>query len=583
MNENNIYPFYENPEDIAANAPAEQKGGKQAEAELYKLLKEQLPDNWFVLYDIPFTGGVHENQIDFLVIVPGKGIINLECKGGGYEVQSGGRRFWHPSNKLPYNGDLIEKARKVAENFHHTFNGQRFTDDVTINLGAYEKAVIFPLHNFSHDGEQQTDQKNCYFDFCNEPVYTAKDVHGEDNPLKSIIEQCLNKSSNFWQYYKSGSAEKLFEHFRLCGKANDELCELNLQNANRKIEDYTIAAGNQVIEYMIWGSQEPYVHLSGTAGTGKTWVAKSTARRFAEEHPQSHVLYVCYNKTLAADVSLQLMDLKNIDVGHFHRLGRICYDNNRLIAAPQKIFDEQQTDENFLAHMDAGNEPKYKYDLILVDEAQDFNQTKFDFIVGLTSGRKKVVFFSDTNQNIRHQDGTMTYPRFRGRDILPIAPLVFNLRNTANIHSFSQKLIENDITKSGNCEGPQVEINTNADINKITTELIDVCNKYDLSRIAVLADRADFCKRLTDAMTSGNKKIKFVSCSESTSFEIIQKNLKSWRRSPNTDTIWVSTIHAFKGLEADVVLLVLSNGNTPTALKYVGITRAKYLLKIFEI
>ena len=40
----NICPLYENPDDIYNNAPENEKGGKQAEAHLYRLLKEQLPD-----------------------------------------------------------------------------------------------------------------------------------------------------------------------------------------------------------------------------------------------------------------------------------------------------------------------------------------------------------------------------------------------------------------------------------------------------------------------------------------------------------------------------------------------------------
>ena len=72
----NIYPLYENPDDIYNKAPDDEKGGKKAEAHLYKLLKEQLPDDWYVFYDRSFTGEVQENQIDFLVIVPGRGISN---------------------------------------------------------------------------------------------------------------------------------------------------------------------------------------------------------------------------------------------------------------------------------------------------------------------------------------------------------------------------------------------------------------------------------------------------------------------------------------------------------------------------
>lgn len=561
-----IYPFYTDPDDIVKLAPEDQQGGKPAEAELYRLLKEQLPDDWFVLYDIAFTGKPNENQIDFLVIVPHKGIVNLECKGGGYTVENSGRRFKHPSNKLPQNGDLIEKARKVAENFLKTFN-----DSLDINLGAFQKAVIFPLHNFSNDGQQKNEQTD-YFNFSNEPVFTSKDVHTKQNPLKSIIEKLLDQSKQFHKYYKEGSAKTLFEHFQQCGKAKDELHNLNLQRSNQQIDYNTSLVGSSFSRF-IFGIQSPYVHFSGTAGTGKTWIATDVARKFAQGHPQSHILYVCYNKTLAADVSLKLKDLENVDVGHFHRLARICYDQKNLIVVNQKKFDEQQTDKAFLDYMDAGNEPKYKYDLILVDEAQDFVQIKFDFIAGLASSKnRKIVFFSDINQNIHSQNNN--YPCFSGKTFAPTITLESNLRNTVDICEYSKKLIEDDITQARNEKGPQVEIIENANIDQIKDDLIELRTKYSDSKIAILSDRADFSKKLK------NKQIEFVSCADSASFEIIQDNLTMWR-DPKKNTIWASTIHAFKGLEADIVLLILHPNNCESALHYVGATRAKYCLKIF--
>ena len=115
-----ICPFYENPDDIYNNAPENEKGGKQAEAHLYRLLKEQLPDDWYVFYDRSFTGETQENQIDFLVIVPGRGIVNLECKGSGYSVADGGRKFTHPVI-IPNGRDLIHKADLAIRNFHKNF------------------------------------------------------------------------------------------------------------------------------------------------------------------------------------------------------------------------------------------------------------------------------------------------------------------------------------------------------------------------------------------------------------------------------------------------------------------------------
>src|SRR5574344_1890576 len=81
-----IRPNYDDPRDIIPQIGPPK--GKDAEAELYALLREQLPDNWFVIYNPDFIDGVQENQIDFLVLVPEMGIVNLECKGHGFEPVS---------------------------------------------------------------------------------------------------------------------------------------------------------------------------------------------------------------------------------------------------------------------------------------------------------------------------------------------------------------------------------------------------------------------------------------------------------------------------------------------------------------
>lgn len=561
-----IYPFYENPADIDNNAPENEKGGKKAEAHLYRLLKEQLPDDWYVFYDRSFTGEKQENQIDFLVIVPGRGIVNLECKGSGYSVSDGGRKFTHKVI-IPDGRDLIHKADLAIRNFH-----KNFEDKLHIQLGAYQKAIIFPLCDFTKKGTQETpDIVHEYFNFCNEPVYTAKDVHGNSKPLRTIINKLLDK---FSVTCKQEDAKTLFEYLSMTADAsNSYLPELNLQDAIEKIDGDTFSRGETFVDCMIFNNDSrAYLHINGTAGTGKTWIAKIAARTFAEKHKEARVLYVCYNKALAADVSLQLEDLQNVDVGHFHLLARLCFNKNLIVKTDGK-FDEDATDLEFLQYVDEGNTPNYTYDLILVDEAQDFNQTKFDFIISLAKSKdRKIVFFSDINQII-HEKGHK-YPVFNGEIISPHKTLPFNLRNTFNIHTHSQTLLENDDTKSASkVEGPKVDIKNNADWDKVKADLREAFSQHPHSRIAILSDRKDFEQHLNGV----------VKCIAGNSLEIIRKNLQKWRSETNTDTVWASTIQAFKGLEADVVFLLLYNNcENDTALQYVGITRAKYQLKIYS-
>ena len=77
---NNVFPLYENAEK-EVGASIERADGSLAEARLYDMLRQQLPEDWSFLWGLQL--GVHE--YDFLVLVPGWGIVNVECKGYGYE------------------------------------------------------------------------------------------------------------------------------------------------------------------------------------------------------------------------------------------------------------------------------------------------------------------------------------------------------------------------------------------------------------------------------------------------------------------------------------------------------------------
>ena len=66
--------------------------GSYAEALLYNMLREQLPPEWSFIAGVQL--GAHE--YDFLVMVPGRGLVNVECKGHGYSFIGATNKFsWH--------------------------------------------------------------------------------------------------------------------------------------------------------------------------------------------------------------------------------------------------------------------------------------------------------------------------------------------------------------------------------------------------------------------------------------------------------------------------------------------------------
>ena len=146
-----IFPIYKDSQkDIKALMP---NGGNIAEAALYQRLKEQLPANWYVVHNIHFHGD-GDNQIDFLIIANGtskypnaKGIVNLECKGKSYQIDSNGT-FW--LNNTPHNP--YSQSKGAVTNLYNSlkqdvFNGKSFC--------VYANAVVFPTKKITEEDRKK--------------------------------------------------------------------------------------------------------------------------------------------------------------------------------------------------------------------------------------------------------------------------------------------------------------------------------------------------------------------------------------------------------------------------------------------
>ena len=572
----NIYPYFEDPDCImqVAEANGDEPGGKYAESKLYSLLKEQLPKDWYCLYDVGFRGVNGDNQIDFLVIVPGNGIINLECKGEGYTPLENGNKFSHNSF-FQGSRNFVEKARKACENRYKTICRLWNRE----NIGVYTGAVIFPTFDFKDD-------HGTFFNFGMNPIYTEKDIKWDgkgQSPLEKIILLCFDAAKRNITKGKGFAvatlteedAKRIFDEYK--SKGNETFHEIfnnALKNFNNTLEIAFDAASTNPLDFIF--DSGPYVHITGAAGTGKTWLAQMAAERFLKKNTNARILYVCYNTMLAADLAANRFKNTNICVTNFHRLGQVLFNESCIINRTDgsNLMDENKTDENFITVWNglSKSERPEKYDLILVDEAQDFNKTKIDFLCKIAKNtNRKIVFFSDKEQAM-HETENWQLPQL-GADKIPVMELKRNLRNSIQIHEYVEtELIETGVEGISKAQGPVPE-RCSATWSDIYNALTDALGKFNKSSIALISDLSE--------ETIKSKLGQFSFLTKASKFIDTKKDLKSWRNS--NKYIWLSTIKKFKGLEADVVFVILGQKSTSKAEQYVGATRAKYCLKIFEL
>ncbi len=106
--------------------------------------------------------------------------------------------------------------------------------------------------------------------------------------------------------------------------------------------------------------------IYGVAGSGKTVLLIAKARLLSDQQPEAQILFLCYNVTLAAYLRDAVRSCTNVTVRHFDGWAKA---NNcvRRLGESNEEFGER-----FLLTLENGCNDSYRYDAILIDEAQDF-------------------------------------------------------------------------------------------------------------------------------------------------------------------------------------------------------------------
>lgn len=135
------------------------------------------------------------------------------------------------------------------------------------------------------------------------------------------------------------------------------------------------------------------LHVSGTAGSGKTQLA--LAEYAAAIEAGLSPLYVCYNRPLADHIG-HLVPAGG-RVATFHMLA------DAFLRAQGQIPDYAATGvwERIEATM-AGAElpPAWKYDVLIVDEGQDFSPAWRDILLRMLKDEGRAIWLEDPNQNL---------------------------------------------------------------------------------------------------------------------------------------------------------------------------------------
>ena len=534
------------------------------ERKAFYALKDLLSDDYTVIHSLPVYKKSHRNgplkdgEIDFLIIHPDKGMLAIEVKGGGVEIDSEAGE-WYSTDyrgikhriKNPY-----EQGKKHIHTLAHEIGSHADLRRFSFPFGH---AVWLPdLDLTGKDLGVSLQLKNITMD--------SNDLSRVSNAIPQIFRNAIGENP---RKFPTTEGVKIFRRFYAPSRKIQISLSAKIAAEKKEIFEATKS------QYKVLSLLERFkrVSISGAAGCGKTFLALEKARRIVEEDSDKKVLIVCFNKVLAKSLRQMNPNVNQIDIFHFHGLCiEFCRKANFDIPVPDPHADRSSFFSNELPEclIDSLGETDDRYDALIVDEGQDFLDTWWFPLQEVLKEPEEGMFyiFFDDNQKI-YRD-TLRLPL----DDPPIS-LEENCRNTKCIHNESMKYYRGAgkpfaIGPEG--RSPEFVKLRNGEtehelVDRIISDLFKA-EKMSPDDIAILTPRHQ-----TKSIWKNDA--------------ILSKHQITWDIDQRgSGKIFCSTIHSFKGLESSVIIITelasILSGKNKEELMYVAITRANFHLVLID-
>lgn len=540
----------------------------QAEAKVYRALRDKLPQDYVVFFQVGWILRREEEQAkdgetDFLVCHPDHGYLCIEVKGGGvgFDAASG---EWFSVDRHQQKHAInnpIGQALRAKYSIRSKLNEHPRWRDLSLGNALRGHAVFFP-----DVGDANVLSRP---DMPAALIGSAKNMHAPKAWIDAAFAYWGNDTGNFTPLGRKGVEvirEVFARSFVVAPLVSSRLAE---QEARRLVltKDQT-----RVLDFL---RSHRRVAVSGGAGTGKTVLALEKARRLATEGFKT--LLTCYNRQLADHLASLCAGTANLDVMSFHQLchrqvEKANYASGRDLVAEAKVTYPGKD----LYEVQLPNALAYslevlpdRYDAIVCDEGQDFREEFWVPIELLLADydRSPLYVFYDDNQNIYARAGT-----FPIRDE-PFT-LTTNCRNTAPIHAAAYKHYKGVPVAPPENEGDEVQFDEapgrDAEAAKINTRIVDLIARQGVSP-------GDITVLIADALRKADYYATLRRLPLPKPATWLEEGIRG------TNTVLIDTIQRFKGLESPIVILwgldAIDLARNEELL-YVGMSRAKSLLVV---
>lgn len=538
----------------------------QAEARVYRALRDHLPQNYIVFFQVGWILRREEEQArdgetDFLVCHPDYGYLCIEVKGGGvsFDADTG---EWYSIDRHSQKHSIknpISQALKAKYSIRSKLNEQQAWRDLSLGNVLRGHAVFFPDVGDAHLLSRP--------DMPSVLIGSAGSLQDPRTWVDNAFQYWGDQSSGYSPIGRRGVEvvrEIFARSFMVAPLLSSRLADQEVRRLSLTKDQI------RVLDFL---RSHRRVAVSGGAGTGKTILALEKARRLASEGFKT--LLTCYNRQLADHLARQCAGLENIDVMSFHQLCSRQIEKVKRQTDRDLIYEAKVTyPGKNLYDVHFPNALAYsleiledRYEAIVCDEGQDFREEYWVPLELLLTDYDQSPFyvFYDDNQNIYARAGTFPIQEE------PFT-LTTNCRNTTQIHKLAYAHYRGVPVDPPDNDGEDVQFECvnglEAQAKKINARIVDLIARENVSPgdiVVLIGDalhKADYYGML--------KKL-----------PLPKPAVWAEEGYPHENSVLIDTIQRFKGLESAVVILWGLDGldlESSEELLYVGMSRAKSIL-----
>jgi hypothetical protein len=533
------------------------------------LSKDTGTAGWTVLHSLDLAEHVRASQgeADFVVLIPNEGILVIEVKS-------------HTSVRFTEQGWWLGGKREDRGPFKQASEALHSIRNFLEQRGLSRSVPMVSMVIFSSVGFQITSAEWHTWQVLDKQSLHARAI--SENLVKAIRAARQFFGSKNLPWMRDGadaSGEKLA---RIAQVLRPRFEVLASPTERRKhLDESLMRCTEQQFRILDDAGINPRLLVTGLAGTGKTTLAVEVVRREKVEKPESVVGFFCFNKLLGGVVARECSPLgEGIRLGSFHswmlEFSGIKPTSER---AADPAFWNRELPEQCVSKLTTPGMPSGFLDLLVLDEAQDLFIDAyldiFDLLLkgGLKKGRWR--FFGDFERQDIYAQGAVGKEEFYDSRIDERCALQTLSENCRNTQEISAALTLHARLRPGYSRVLREDSRHDPDLMFYTSQ------KEQLQGVLGLLDgyQAEGFKASEIVLLSPQR----TSCLARLLAEqpAWKGRLREYSNVPSTATF--STIHAFKGLEAPVVILTdIRSLATPRDfdLLYVGMSRALHRLAV---